>query len=127
MRWLGPLLTSMTERRSSSVTGARGIDAEILNRAVVVWTGFGHYAIPSHSVTRLTDEFGRTKARRLVPVLRALGQEMHSCREAELALAEGRGLVAAGAIVARDLREQHPELSEEAVRALVWSYTYDSR
>jgi hypothetical protein len=36
-----------------------------------------------------------------------------------------KDLVEMGAIASAQFRQKHPEISDEAIRALAWCYTYD--
>ena len=94
-----------------------------VSRAVVVWIGWRREVRPSRDeqavveefgdpdwldllvrVRRLEDDFYRSSARLEVPDLHEMGQQ-----------------------AAADFRALHPEISEDAVQALAWCYTYDHK
>ena len=92
-----------------------------LSAAVVVWTGWDSRSLPSRDERQLAAQFGEDAARALLPQLRALEQEFYSS-DAVRVSADLREM---GERAATQFRGRHPELSEEAVQALAWCYTYD--
>ena len=98
-----------------------GIDASLLSRAIVVWTGWGQLSWPSRDERRLVDCFGAQRAATLLPRIRELEDEFY----ASDARAVARDIGELGDLAAVEFRRRHPELSEQAIQALAWCYTYD--
>jgi hypothetical protein len=99
------------------------VDARVLSDAIVVWTGYGRASWPSRDDASLIARWGEDLARDLLPeVLRADREFSES--DARFTVAD---LVAMGEVAAERFRELRPELTESAVRALAWCYTFDNK
>ncbi len=96
-------------------------DPVLLSRAIVVWTGWGETSWPVREQGRLTLRFGREAAVRLLPRIRELEDEFYAS-DAPFTISD---LHQMGEAAADRFRRLHPEISDDAVRALAWSYTYD--
>jgi hypothetical protein len=75
-------------------------DPALISRAIVVWTGRGVAARPVREDARLIAAFGVAAGSALIPVVKEIAADFY----------------ASGA---------PPEISDEAVAALDWCYTYD--
>lgn len=98
-------------------------DPETISEAIVMWTGWGDTAWPARDDQRLVDRFGSDARADLLPVVRQLEAEFYES-DAHLT---ARDLVAMGMEAGDLFQRLHPELSRDAVRALVWCYTFDHR
>jgi hypothetical protein len=98
-------------------------DAAEVSRAVVVWTGWSRAPRPARDEGRLVEEFGEERALELLPLVRRLTDDFYSSD----AWLTRRTLTEIGAAAAANFRAKHPEVSDEAVEALTWCYTYDYR
>jgi hypothetical protein len=78
---------------------------------------------PARDEARLVARYGMDVAVRLLPRLRSLEAEFYDSDARDTS----SDLVAMGERAASQFREQHPELSEDAVQALAWCYTWDFR
>lgn len=96
-------------------------DAELLSRAIIVWTGKGETARPERDEARLVERVGRDLAVALLPTIRALEQEFYESDAREWAASDKEMFDAA----AERFRARHPELSDDAVAALAWCYAFD--
>ena len=96
-------------------------DASLLSTAIVVWTGWGKRPWPSRDQALLIDRFGASAAEILLPQIRRLEQEFYAS-DARYFAAD---LVSMGEAAGAEFRRNHPEISEEAIEALAWCYTYD--
>lgn len=108
-----------TER--TSMDEAMSEDVELLSEAIVVWVGWGTSPWPLRDESRVVELLGEELASLLMPaVLRA---------EREFYQSDARNVVAGlaqmGEVAAEQFRRSRPDLSDEAVRALAWCYTYD--
>ena len=94
---------------------------QTLSDALLVWTGWGYVPWPDDGEKRLEKKFGLTAARALLPKLQELKNEFYSSNAWQVAsdLPEMQTMSAA------EFRPRHPEISEDAVRALAWCYTFD--
>ncbi|MDG4838486.1 hypothetical protein O7631_18390 [Micromonospora sp. WMMD967] len=97
------------------------MDSEIMTRAIVVWTGWGRTPWPDRDEVSLVAEFGPELAVGVLSEVRRLEDEFYSSEASRAAL----DLKAMGEQAAAEFRETHPEIGEEAVQALAWSYTFD--
>lgn len=102
------------------------IDAQnprLLSEALVLWIGYGVQPIPKRSAERLDARFGEGSSAVLVPVLRHLLTEFWE-HDASKRLEDPQEIREA---VVQPFREQHPELSDDAVEALYWDYSWNIR
>ena len=93
----------------------------LLSQAIVVWTGRGRTAWPSRDERYVVEQFGEDVAVTLMPAIKELAADFYlsSARDTVADLSE------MGDVAASEFRSRHPEISEEAVQALRWCYTYD--
>lgn len=92
-----------------------------ISEAIVVWTGFKEAVRPVRDVQRLVDCYGPGVAAELLPTVRSLENDFYSSG----AVDHIGDLAEAGDSAAVEFRSRHPELSEDAVAALKWCFTYD--
>lgn len=91
-----------------------------VSEAIVVWTGFGSTPMPARDEDRLVGRFGH-EAVDLLPTVLRLEDDFYSSDARHVAT----DLLEMADLAARDFRTRHPEISDEAVRALAWCYTFD--
>lgn len=96
-------------------------DASLVSEAIVVWTGWGQNAWPSRDEARLVERFGASTTADLLPRIRELEDDFYASN-ARFTVSD---LGEMGHVAADQFRETHPEISDNAVRALAWCYTYD--
>jgi hypothetical protein len=92
-----------------------------LSDAIIVWTGFDEYAWPQRSAERLAGRFGAEAADALVPQIVELEDEFYASDARHVA----GDLAEMGAMASARFRELHPEITECAIQALAWCYTFD--
>lgn len=92
-----------------------------LSEAVVVWIGWGTSSWPVRDDARVLDTFGHDTALDLLPTLRRIEAEFYES-DAKYTV---RDLTEMGEVAAERFRIAHPEISDDALRALSWAYTYD--
>ena len=92
-----------------------------LSEALVVWAGLGRSAWPSRDDRLVREQFGDDVATMLLPLIRELEEDFYSS-SARFSATE---LSEMGESAASEFRGRHPEITEEAVRALAWCYTFD--
>lgn len=97
------------------------IDGVAASRAVVVWTGYGRSSWPARDEERLVSEFPLELATELVPVVRRLEDDFYRS-DAHLTAPD---LETMASVASAAFRTLHPEISDDAVAALAWCYTYD--
>ncbi|MHB1597265.1 MAG: hypothetical protein ACYCO9_23235 [Streptosporangiaceae bacterium] len=97
------------------------LDVALVSSAIVVWTGWGKTSWPSRDENRLVEVFGSDMAAELLPRLRELEDEFYASDERFVVADLGE----MGDAAAEQFRRVHPELSEDAIRAFAWCYTYD--
>jgi hypothetical protein len=96
-------------------------DPALVSEAIVLWTGWGRKRRPSRDEAALVEHFGEPLALDLLPVLRVLEDDFY----ASTAHSTAPTLAEMGDQAAADFRWLHPEVSEDAVQALAWCYTFD--
>ena len=97
------------------------IDGATASHAIVVWTGYDQSSWPARDEDRLVAEFGLELATELVPLVRRLDDDFYAS-DAHLTASDLSTMAQEASAAFRGL---HPEISEEAVAALTWCYTYD--
>lgn len=91
-----------------------------LDRAVVVFLGFGVAAFPQRDRAGLERAFGAAAAQELAARVEALLAEVGRFEVDWSA----HSLASACERLVSSLRARHPELSEAALRALAWQFSY---
>lgn len=97
------------------------VDPAQLSEAIVLWTGWGVSAGPLRDEARIVDAFGEEVALVLVPAIRSAEEDFYKS-EAWLTIDD---LEKVGDAAADRFRSVHPEIHDDAIRALAWCYTYD--
>lgn len=97
------------------------VDGDAVSLAVVVWTGYGHSSWPARDEDRLVSEFGPELATDLAPLVRRLEDDFYRS-DAHLTAPDLRTMASEASNAFQVL---HPEITDEAVAALAWCYTYD--
>lgn len=92
-----------------------------ISQAIVMWTGYRSESWPSRNDDRFASLIGADSAIELLPVIRRLENEFYESDAHDTV--SGLGEMARAA--AAEFRERHPELSDEAVDALAWCYSWD--
>jgi hypothetical protein len=92
-----------------------------VGEAIVVWSGWGRSSWPARNDEALTNHFGRDVAAKLLPIIRELEDDFYlsDARNTASDLAE------MASIASQQFMTKHPDLPEDAVRALAWCYTFD--
>ena len=92
-----------------------------ISSAIVVWVGWGTAPRPSRETSRLVAEFGEDAAAELLPKLQEIEREFYSS-DARLT---AKDMVEMAEVAKARFRNSHPSISNDAVDALAWCYTYD--
>ncbi len=93
-----------------------------LGEAIVVRSGRGVSPYPTFDLGRFKRHFGEEAAARLLPVADAMAKEFHKC---DAWLRPGLSPLEQMRVAEREFAEKYPDMPEEAVRALGWSYSYN--
>lgn len=97
------------------------MNPEELSRAIVLYTGRGGGSpFPTRSLERLAQYFDVLEAADLANEIAHLEEEFYEVQPTDLESLNESADRAAAVFASR-----HPELTEEAVDALRWCYTYD--
>jgi hypothetical protein len=94
-----------------------------LSRAVTLYVGYGSVPAPLSDAERLVPVFGQPQRDELLRAARALVAETAAIEVDWSAYS----LVEGGEHVKGVLRRRHPELGDEAIKALAWKWMYDWR
>lgn len=94
---------------------------EDLSGAIVLWSGFGVSSAPSRNEFAVVATFGEDTALDLLPRVKECEDSFYLSG----ARFSAPDLISMGEQAAAEFRGIHPEISQEAVRALTWCYTYD--
>jgi hypothetical protein len=81
----------------------------------------GDASRPLRDEARLAARFGSHEAADLMPQVRRLEEEFYSLK----ARFTVEDLTEMGEVAAHEFRTKHPEISDDAVKAFAWCYTYD--
>jgi hypothetical protein len=100
-----------------------GIDLATLSDAIVVWTGWDDQTWPDRDDQRVITKYGAELGPLLLDAARTLMHDFYSS-DAKDTVA---GLVEMGDQAATEFRARNPEVSERAVQAMRWCYTFDNR
>lgn len=95
--------------------------AESLSEAIVVWTGYGVTSYPQRDERRVAEQFGVEAAVELVPLMAALQEDFYT----STAYNTVPGLAEMADQAASEFRERHRDLSDDAVKAFAWCYSWD--
>ena len=95
--------------------------ADEVSEAIVIWSGFGEEVYPRRDERRVVTRLGEDRAVDLLPQVKRLADEFYESD----AYATEPDLAAVGRKAAATFRDRHPELSDAAVEALTWCYTWD--
>ena len=99
------------------------VDPKDLSRAIVVGLGYGTEPAPGYAPERLASEFGAQRAGELQPLVAALLAEL-----AKLPVEwSAHTLESAARWAHTEMQRRHPQLSEAALQALEWKFSYDWR
>ena len=96
-------------------------DPDLVSEAIVVWLGFRIVPWPQRDESRVVERFGVDRAIPLLPIVRALEDEFYGSD----ARHQASDVKAMGEQASAEFRVEHPELSDDAVTALAWAYTFD--
>ena len=94
-----------------------------ISEAVILFLGVGSSPTPSRIRDNLTQRFGPTRAALLESQVRALLDEVMAINIDW----EKHSLVSGGELALAHMRLQHPELNEEALKALEWEFSWNWR
>ena len=94
-----------------------------LSEAIISYLGYGVSAWPGHHRDRLVQRLGTLRARELQLRLEAIFAHLAAIQVDWTA----NDLASAGRVARDAMRARHPELSEDALHALEWKFTFDSR
>lgn len=91
---------------------------DVLTQAVVLWTGFGLVAFAKRDEARVITALGAEAAAAVMPIVRELSREFERAEAFHVPGDIGK----AAALAAAEFRKKHPDVSEDAVRALSWDF-----
>jgi len=94
-----------------------------LSQAVVLFLGFGSAPSPRHDSDCLAKAFGTVRGAELETEVDALLTELGKIN-VDWSV---HSLVSSGKIAADYMRAGHPDLSDAALEALAWKFTFDWR
>lgn len=121
-RWHGQTPLEVAEHRGHHLAVAV-IRAARLSEAIVVWTGKGTQAWPHQDEARVVEHLGEEVAAELLPLVLQLNDEFYASKAFETA----PDLATMGEQASAEFRQLHPEITEAAVEALAWCYTFDHK
>jgi hypothetical protein len=92
-----------------------------VSQAVVLFLGFGVASSPRHDDGRLVQQFGAARGAVLEAEVRSLLREVDKINVDWSA----HSLASAGKMARQHMHVMHPDLSEAALNALEWMFTFD--
>jgi hypothetical protein len=97
------------------------MEAPSISEAVIIWTGYDKSARPSPGDSHLIERFGADVPLELITEVHRLYEEFYAS-DARLT---SRDIMEMGRQASDRFRGLHPEIHEDAVKALAWCYTFD--
>lgn len=97
------------------------VDVQLVAKAIIVWTGFGETSWPSRDDARVVAALGPEVASTVMPTVRSLEDDFYLSDAQHVAT----DLTDMAERASADFARIHPEVPDDAVRALAWCYTYD--
>jgi len=97
------------------------MDASLVSAAIVVWTGWSKTPWPARDEGRLVERYGYDLAAALLPQIRELVDDFYAS-DVRFTVADVKQM---GDVAGCQFHKAHPAISDDAVRALTWCYTYD--
>ena len=94
-----------------------------ISEAVVIFIGFGRSPFPVEDRAALSKRFGLSEAAELERLVISIVKEMHRIN-IDWSI---YSLDTAAAKVRSEMRLKYPNLSDNAILALVWKFTYESK
>ncbi len=92
-----------------------------LSTALIAWTGWGLTPWPQRDEQRLVSQLGADAAAELLPQLHKLERDFYASNARNVA----PDLATIGRLAAENFKRLHPAISDDAVEALAWCYTFD--
>ena len=94
-----------------------------LSNAVILFLGFGSASSPRSDHARLVQEFGTIQGTAIGWQVVALVDEVGKIQVEW----SKHSLESAGNMILGEMHARHPDLSDAALRALAWKFTFDWR
>jgi hypothetical protein len=94
-----------------------------ISNAVILFLGFGSASLPRRDHARLVQEFGTTQGTAIGSQVVALVDEVSKIQVDW----SKHSPESAGDTVRTEMHARHPDLSDAALRALAWKFTFDWR
>lgn len=98
-----------------------GVDPDVVSQAVVAWTGYGDTSRPARDEARVVAALGADVAANVMPSVLELENHLYESDARHVAA----DLPRMAELAAADFARKHPEISDEAAKALAWCYSYD--
>lgn len=98
-------------------------DPRVISEAIAIWLGWHLISWPQRSSKRLAQTYGETAVPELLPILKGLKKEFDSADVSAVL----SSLSDMGDAAAAQFRPKHPEITEDAIQALRWAFTFDNR
>ncbi len=96
-------------------------DPKQITEAVILWTGWQQGPWPVRDDTRVLDRFGPAVGKALLNIVKTIEEDFYSSNARHIAV----DLPEMAEIAGKEFHSKHPDIGEEAVKALAWCYTYD--
>ena len=96
-------------------------DPDLVSEAIVLWLGFRIVPWPKRDESRVSERFGAEVANDLLPAVRELEDEFYESD----ARHKAADVEVMGEQASAEFRAAYPNLSDDAVAALAWAYTFD--
>ncbi|MBL0319044.1 MAG: hypothetical protein IPP74_07125 [Alphaproteobacteria bacterium] len=92
-----------------------------LSRALIIFIGYGISSSPTRNSIKIIEEFGPAEGERLLYSIKIVFEEVGRINVDW----SKNTLESAGKIARAHVQEIHPDLSEEALQAIEWKFTFD--
>lgn len=92
-----------------------------VSEAIVIWSGWGTTPSPAREEARLVAAVGSDRAEQLMPRIREVEDDFYASDARFVAT----DLKEMGDLAIADFQRRRRDVSDAAVQALAWCYTYD--
>lgn len=95
-------------------------DPSVISEAIIAWTGWGRTSWPARDESLVVQAFGDASVD-LMPAVLAMEDDFYQSDARDIAA----DLTEMGILAKNQFRNLHPEISDDAIEALAWCYTWD--
>lgn len=92
------------------------------SRGIVLYRGYNLSPFPTWDYAAIEKEFGIIIAKEVLRYINEISLEIGNMN-----IDWGKSSSSACAVIYREMSDRHPELTEEALQAIIWNSSYNNR